>query len=327
MKKIIGLTIALGTLAAALVLTGCSGGPAPGNPSLPPGFKDAPLPDLDLNAYAFVAKDTPVQLHEKLLTGEPAAPSTPGALTMPSLDVNVLSLSGVAGTSVDSFGATANLTDQREVALARDLLGRQKELWTLAFGNSISIVKGADAWAQSLKDAYTNNRQTTIETKYPEVWELVRLLPESPPSKPIAAGFVRTEGLDLEALGAKAHVSVGNIKQALNTMKAKDMAFAVYAEDKFTIIPKTVDAAFFKDAKLGTVFVTKSSYPGLIFGLAVNTFGGGAGLEKVTIGDTDARYMKVQDIHLYLVNRGSVLIGAASPGKDYAEKLLLSAIK
>ena len=48
---------------------------------------------------------------------------------------------------------------------------------------------------------------------------------------------------------------------------------------------------------------------------------------KTSIGDLNVRYMKIQDLHAFIVNRGSILFAVIAPDKDYAEELMLSAVK
>ncbi len=166
-----------------------------------------------------------------------------------------------------------------------------------------------------------------MEQKYPDVSEIVKLLPENPPSQPIAAGFLRISGLSLEALGTKGNIGLGNVSKAFSLLKAKDVAFTVYSDKKIVQIPESINEDFFREAGVGAVYVTRPGYPGIVVSLALNTMGGSAGLVKTNIGDLSVRYMNVQDLHAFIVNQGSIIFAAIVCRNSYAERLIVSAVK
>ena len=56
------------------------------------------------------------------------------------------------------------------------------------------------------------------------------------------------------------------------------------------------------------------------------TASGRAGLELVELGDTNARYRMIDDLHMVVKNRGSLVYAALAGSRSAAEDLILSAI-
>ena len=54
--------------------------------------------------------------------------------------------------------------------------------------------------------------------------------------------------------------------------------------------------------------------------------GGRAGLELIELGDTNARYRTIDDLHMVVKNRGSLVYAALAGSRSAAEDLILSAI-
>jgi hypothetical protein len=243
------------------------------------------------------------------------------------LSLGIDSTAIFVGSSVDTFGGIVNFSSEGDAGTVQELLKKRPYIWSHTSNRSIALVAGQDAWAQSLRSALENTDKAPLELKYPDVSEIIKLLPENPPSQPIAAGFLRISGLPLEALGTKGNIGLGNVSKAFSSIRAKDVAFAVYSDKKIVQVPASINENFFREAGVGAVYVTRSGYPGIVVSLALNTLGGSAGLVKTSIGDLSVRYMKVQDLHAFIVNRGSVLFAAIAPDKDYAEKFIVSAVK
>ena len=53
---------------------------------------------------------------------------------------------------------------------------------------------------------------------------------------------------------------------------------------------------------------------------------GRAGLELIELGDTNARYRTIDDLHMVVKNRGSLVYAALAGSRSAAEDLILSAI-
>ena len=321
-KKLIPAPLLLSLV--VVVLVGCEQKIEPGTPLLPPGFDDGYLPDVDLDGYVYVNQQKSLRLSMEWFYGEAiASPSALGTQATSEADVERVTV--MMGPSVDNFGVVVEFSLEEGANTASRLLQENADVWSSQRDKSLSLVRGEGVWPQSLKEAMDGNRRVALGDRYPKVWELLSILPENPPTPPIAAGFLRIEKSILEAIGTKGNIGLGNASQVIGLMKARNIAFAVYAENPVHI-PEKVDETFFEELRIGAVFVSQSGYPGFIVSTALNFLGGRAGLAKTTIGDTSVRYMTIQDIHLFVKNQESIIYAALAPDKAQAEALMLSAL-
>ncbi len=318
----LGLTALLLSIVIA-ALAGCQQAIEPGNPSLPVGFSETPILDVDLNGYIYVKQREPLRLSSNYFVAGADTSSPFAGVRLPP-QVNLDRITVVQGPSIGSFGATIEFSSGSDAdATARVI--EQYDLWTTWSDRTLTLITGTDEWAQSVRDAVEQDRRATLQESYPEIWEVIRLLPENPPAPPVAAGFLRVEKSTLEALATKANIGLGNASQAMGVARFNDIAFAVYAERPLQI-PEEIDESFLRESGVGAVWVARSGYPSFVVSIVLNVLGGRIGLTETSIDDTGVRYMTIQDLHLYIANQGNIIYGALAPDKAQAEALMLSAL-
>ena len=294
------------------VLGACSPKVEPGDPVLPPGFEEALLPNVDLGGYVYAAPQAPFLIPTGYFRGNG------GELTVERASVFL-------GDPTEAYGGVirfASVADARAAAL-----DGQSAAWKSRRGSDVQFVPAEDPWSQSLRSAVENGETRSLAQGYPELADLILLFPEEPPSAAIAAGFLRTHVVSLEALGTRANIGLGNITQALSSIRANNVAFVIYADVDVSRVPEKVDEEFFRDAGLGAVFVARSSLPGVAVSLGLNAASGSTGLERWTVGEHNVRYKRIQDFHLFIANVGSLLYAAMAPSREYAERLIAAALE
>ncbi|MBI4298284.1 MAG: hypothetical protein HY666_00800 [Chloroflexi bacterium] len=316
LPKVTAITL----LFAVLVLGGCQQSAELGDPLLPIGFKESELPDVDLNAYVYAKQEQPWLLSAKQFnSGSEVAPDLP-----PQINVNHIAM--IMGPSLDTFGGIVDFSSEKEASLISQLLQRQdRPPWANLSGGKFSFVVGEDEWSQSLKDALTQNRRAHLPQRFPEIWESVSLLPTKPPGRPVAAGFSRLDTPILESVATRAGIELGELTPALGFVKLSHVAFAVYAEHTLPLIER-VDSAFISESLLGAILVGRSEYPGFIVSASLSMLGSRIGLETISLGDTDAKYLAMNDLHVIMKNKGSLILAAVSTDKAAAEALMKSAL-
>ncbi len=313
-------------LVALIAIAGCEE-PTLGNPLLPTGFADTPLPQAPLNGYLYVRPGHITTLATSLFTTAPA-PQGGSPLPLPE-SIGLDALQAWGGPSAGSFGALLDLASTQEAqAVSRALESGQTPLraWQRQEEDRVHLVGGADAWAEGLKTALQGRQAVTLQEAYPEAWNTIRLLPEHPPSPPIAAGFVRLEGELLEAWGTRAGISLQGLTAAAGALRIQTVAFALYGDLPARIGPE-IGPDFLAKAGLGGIFVGRSEYPGFLLSWAFGAVEGRGPLEKVTLPQgTTAYSVALEPLHVMIAYRGRVVYGAVASSKEQAQALLLVAL-
>jgi hypothetical protein len=92
-------------------------------------------------------------------------------------------------------------------------------------------------------------------------------------------------------------------------------------------VPDKLDEAFFKESDAGIVMVSNPGYPGVVVSFLLKIVSGRVGMESIEIGNTAARYRTIDDLHLIVKNKGSLLYTVVAASRDEAERLILSVIE
>ncbi|MBI2165282.1 MAG: hypothetical protein HYU29_02620 [Chloroflexi bacterium] len=313
---IVGLAVAIMGL-----LDACAVGPAPGNPMFPPGFAEAALPDVEVRGYLYVVPPRPLPVNVGQFVKGGARRSGEGDHV--ALRRAIL----WAGMTADQFGARVELSGAGEAQLVRSLIeesGEARALWLDVREDTLTLAGGAGPWVDSLKESLARGGGVSLQTKDPEVWQLLRLLPETPPMRPVAAGFVLLERGLIEMVAETIGVDSSPVIDALSSARVEVAAFAVYSEVPVAV-PQKLDMEFIRDLGAEAVVVTRSGYPSFILGIFFDSAIKGSNMERYDLeGDTVYHTVLDGEIHLIVRRWGNVIYAAVAPAKEKAERLMIS---
>ena len=284
---------ALLTLSALLtsLAGGCAASAEPGHPALPPGFEDAGVPDVDLNAYAYLDAGVPVTLPASAL-GDGAGP------------IGLL----------------------RVEAALRDP-GVDQAAWLRTLDGEARFLSATETpWSDGIAAAWRDGQRASVEARYPEAWETIRLLPAHPPGRAVAVGFARNAGDLADDVLALQGIQVPGLGSALGFIRIRTLAFGAYASDPSSL-PTPMTAMAIRDAGLGLVAVGRAGYPGVLVDFLIGRFAGRLGLDDVTVAGEKARHRGLDGgLHLMMKSYGATLYFVVAGTRDDAEALLASVV-
>ncbi|MFH1141119.1 MAG: hypothetical protein V1724_05520 [Chloroflexota bacterium] len=312
-------TLAL-LMMASLLWTGCSQGPSPTNPALPPGFTEAQVPAGDISAYLYVSQDSPVTIPtERFGNVQGIAHEL----------AHVLQVRGLAlwtGQSVDSFAGNVKFAEESSAEIAQTLLSGVADVKSSRDGVTLKLVSGSGEWAEGMESALKANQGSPFKDAYPAIWDLLHLMPEAPPGKPVAVGFVHVNEQLMNSLATQANLDLSGVGQAFGAANVSDIAFIAYAESPLAL-PNMVGPDYFKQAGLGAVFVARSSYPGFVLSFFLGSFADRVGLEKgPTVKGQEVLVKEIEGAHLMVATLGNTFFVALAPTREKAEALMTSAL-
>ena len=298
----------------ALALVACSADEAVWDPALPQGFEDAKLPDVELKGYLYMDAGRPISLTSETFTGAAVA----GEL------VSVRRIAGLMGQKEDWLGTRIEFASEREAGLVSDWMAAKTAAPAQVGpqGLHLSMVWGGEQWATALQGQWESSADISIQERYPEIWEVVQLLPSRPPARPVAAGFARDLSLVVQMLLERTDTSFSGLEDALPLVRLHTTAFAVYAED-LEVVPAELTGGTLQEMGLGVVAVTRSEYPGFVLGVVLDGIAGTGGLERVRIARRTFYYRHLGGhVHLMTKSYGSALYVALAPSRDEAQELI-----
>ena len=316
----------LAPVLALLLMVGCSPSLVKTTPKLPPGFLEARVPACDLSAYLYVSQESPITIPLERF-GDPAqAPNNPKFATMPeSLEINRLALA--VGPNLDSFGGSIAFNDDLQAEMAEDVASGRPEVIVWREGRELNLVRGTGGWANALEGALRTGDASPFEDAYPDIWDLMRLLPEAPPKEPVAAGFVHVSQDILDSLVTRAGLELEGVAQALGAINVSDVVFAAYADTSLTL-PAEVGPDYFNEAGVGAVFVARSAYPGFLLSFFLGTFADRVDLEKGSLANGQGvMFREMDDMHLVAKSVGNTLFLTLAPTREKAEALMTSVLE
>ena len=315
-RGLAGLALALGVVA----LAGCAVGAKAGEPVLPAGFAAHDMPRVDANAYVYVN------------AGEPArVPLGAFGATDLVAGAGVVSIEVVVDDPDRDFAARAELVDEATARIvaeaALSVASADAARWVQADGPIVAFGHSEGPWGDTIREAWAAGSRVTIEERYPDVWEAIRLLPEDAPGRSVAVGFARNapDLLDatLEAIG----FSLPGLASALALIRADVIVFGVYAADP-SRLPEQLNREALRGSGIGVLGVAQAGYPGFVVGFLFDQFAERANLEETEVGGTTALYRIVDgDLHLMVKAYGSSIYLAAAPTRAEVEALVLAVVR
>ena len=160
-----------------------------------------------------------------------------------------------------------------------------------------------------------------IRERYPEIWEVMQLLPSRPPARPVAAGFARNLSVAIRMLLERTVGGFPGLGEGLPLARLHTTVFAVYAEE-MEALPAGITVGVLQELGLGVVAVTRSEYPGPVLSVVLEGIADGGGLERVRIGGSTLYYQHSEAVHLMTKQHGSALYVVLASTREGAQQLV-----
>jgi len=304
-----------------LAFTVACDGLEPGNPVLPEGFSQAQVPDASVKGFVYMRPGKPISVStDRFLEGEEVGSGLPSEVDIGLWTVWV-------GPKPEDFGMGFQFVDLSALDLvAQELESRSDWAEYLRMGEWLYLFGGEVEWVEALKSSIEEGRFVGIEEAYPDEWELIRLLPETPPGEVLGAGFGKLDDEFLAGMEEQFGGVGSDVKSLVDSARLRSAAFALYARQAPAELAE-FDEEFLKEMGLSGLIITKAGYPGFIINFLFNRAASGAGLEKVQIEGGDAFYKALQEsLHVLIKNFGNTFYVAAASEEGSAQALMESVL-
>jgi hypothetical protein len=314
-KRSLLLALAVSLLSAVA----CSPKLVQTDPKLPPGFLDAQVLTGDLNAYLYLSQGSPITFPLEIFGDVAQSRENSQLAERLTNEAEIRSLAIWMGPDLSSFGGDVIFTEEAAAEMAELLLAAKSDDVTSSHrGGAMSLVRGT-----AIAPPYTH---LPFSEAYPKAWELMRLLPESPPVEPVAAGFLSSNSTVIDPLASRAGLNLGRLAPALGSVNIGDVAFVVYFGQPIAV-PEKVTPDYLLEHQMGAIFVTKSSYPGFLLSFFLNNFSGRVDLEKIEVMEESVLYRQFEDVHLMVKPIGNTIFFSLAPTRDFTEQLISSVLE
>ena len=309
----------------SLPLAACGGSTQTGNPRLPDGLDSLRVAPVDANAYVYVRPQDPVTVLEDAFPGSPATDR-----------------GGATAHAVESLEAVArDLGADQAVRLTFELEGSAERVfgrvmgasdrapgdWASVDGRSVAIGRAGGPWGVSVRLAWQTDTRVPLAEQYADFWELLQQMPDNPPARPVAAGFVLDVSDLIDRLLAAKGIAMPGLTDGLGLMRIGPVAFVGYS-DGLRSLPGGSAGAILADLDAAAIFLTESGYPGFLIGPAFDQLSRGSGLVEVDVAEDTANYREVNpDFHLMVKTFGSTFFFSVGPTRERAQALMASVIR
>jgi hypothetical protein len=320
-----GSTVLLAASMFALLGVACSSTIiVEGNATLPVGIESARLPTNELAGYMYFGANPPIGVApERFLTAPEAAILAEG----PEL-LRLSRATIVMGESIGEYGGTLEFASQDEAQFALRLYQSKddEDFWGQLDSTRVQVVRGQSSWASTVREQIESGRLVGFKERDPEIWTLMTNLPESTDRPPLAVGMLTLDDDLIEDLASAERIRLFGLDDIFGFVKVDSLVFGVYADAPF-MVPDTLDREFLTEADASIFLLSNSGYPGFIVSFLLGTVGGRVGLKTIDLGDTKAHYRTLDDLHLVVNNRGSLVFAALAGTRTEAERLVLKAVE
>lgn len=293
---------------------------------LPEGIEEAVVPDAKFSGYVFSSANPPLRLAVDYLRPRQAFDVLPAEA--PAW-LEVVRATTVIGSTPDSFGALLDFSSEKEAAAAWAVIQSKVDdgsVWWRQVSPRLMVVSGEPTWAGSVRQAMESGWFVPLKERDPKAWNLLTNLPKNPPQRPLAAGILNLDNNLLKLLAVKGNIALdGEIEKAIGLIKVDNFAFGVYTDEPIEV-SGAIDQEFIKNTNAAVLFVTHSGYRGALVSFLLSVTAGRMNMETISLGETNARYRMVGDLHLVVKNKGSFLYAALAATREDAEGLMLSAL-
>ena len=325
-SRTVPVPVLLAVLPLLFLLAGCSPTLVNTTPLLPPGFLDPHVPPGDLSAYLYVSQESPLTVPLQKFGDLTHIQGNPGYSEIPeTLSLNRLVLA--VGPDLDSFSGAIQFNRHILAEMAEDVMSGRPEVSVWRQGNVLGLVRGTGGWADAMENAMRAGDASRFQDVYPDIWQLMQLLPEKPPAKPVAAGFIHVDQVLLDSLAAKAKLELRGLTQALGLIQITDIAYVAYT-DMPVALPREVTSDYFEEANVGAIFVARSGYPGFLLSFFLGSFADRVGLEKGSlVAGQKVLSRELGNMYLVVKPMGNTLFLVLAPSRESAEDLMSSVLE
>jgi hypothetical protein len=306
----------------ALAFVGCASTSNSGGALLPEGIESAEIPQVDSKGYLYFNPGYPIVVSGGLFNlGLSDDASLSETISMERATL-------ILGSTTANLGASlefSSVGDSQSVwNMVKDTLDAE-EFWGRNQDDLILLATGDQGWRDAVTSAYADDDLISVREQSPSGWNLLSNLPKEPPSKPVMAGVLQIDADMLQSLMSSENLEVERIGNAFGLVRVDSLAFAVYTDDPLNMSTEFSYERILNSSS-GILFVSQSSYPSPIVSFMLGVMSDRTDLELIELATTNARYRTVDDLHLIIKNRGSLLYVSIATSKDDAEALMISAL-
>lgn len=165
----------------------------------------------------------------------------------------------------------------------------------------------------------------SLKERSPQAWNMLTNLPVSEDEPPVAAGFISTDGNLIQEIAKDAGIEVPGLDTAFGIVRVDNVAFGIYS-DLPESIPEEIDVELLDSLDTGVVLVGGTGYAGVAVAFLVRSIAGKVGMDTISLGNTNARHLEIEDGHLVLRNKGSLIYATVAGTRNRAEELMLRAL-
>ncbi|MFC1968253.1 hypothetical protein ACFLVX_02535 [Chloroflexota bacterium] len=181
---------------------------------------------------------------------------------------------------------------------------------------------------QSMEAAISSGDFVTAASKYATVWQGLKKLPEQPPHRPVAAGFLKLEEEQVDAIERRLRAANVNVplSRLVSYAMLQQIVFGVYAKGKVDITP-TITQQALEATRPSAVLIAKTSHPDFLINTFLGSASGRLEMEKVPLEpDLQAYRLEANGFHLLLsVHENHIYVSLGLSERE-AGDLLISAL-
>ena len=344
--------------------TACSSEVSEGRGTLPPGMQDDLVPDIDYDLYLYFNPGAAVAVaHQRFLSAdqeEILALDGDDDVALTSVSMVAASLeqfSGLltfatssdallAGSLLEQSGGLLTFATSSDALLAISLLEQLGGLPTFATSSdaelaanpvedpltvaqvastTVQIVRGDPLWVEEISRQLASAELMALRERSPQAWNMLTNLPASEDDPPIAAGFISTDGNLIQEIADSAGIQVPGLDTAFGMVRVSNVAFGIYSKLPESI-PEEIDVELLDNLDTGVVLVGSAGYAGVAVAFLVRSIAGKIGMDTIGLDNTNARYLALEDGHLIIKNKGSLIYATVAGSRPRAEELMLRAL-
>ena len=313
-------------LSFILLGVACSSEVDEGGGTLPAGMQDDLVPDVEYDLYLYFNPNAPVAVDYQRFLGT----DQEEVLTLGDDDkVSLTSVSMVA-TSLEQFGGILGFATSSDATLVGSLLEQNPAtdpptVAQVASTTTVQIMRGDSEWTDGLSEQLESVELASLSERSPQVWNMLTNLPVSEDDPPIAAGFISTDGNLIKEIADSAGIEIPGLDTAFGIVRVDNVAFGIYSDLPETI-PEEIDIEMLDSLDTGVVLVGGAGYAGVAVAFLVRSIAGKIGMDTIDLDNTNARHLEIEDGHLIIKNKGSLIYATVAGTQARAEELMLRAL-
>lgn len=321
-------SFALAALALLALACGAAAQVAEGDATLPAEMDTQTIPAAEFALYLYFHSETPLNVpRESFLPSDADVPADAPELIP-------LSKVSLVVSSFDDFAGTLGFPTDEDAQSAYDLYQRrpaEEPILTELDENAVHLIRGDSLWAAGALEGFRDESLVTLSEAHPQGWSLLTNLPASEDSPPLAAGVMSMNGDLVQRIAERIGIESGGggVDTAFGVVQVETVAFGVYGDLPEEMPATGMDAAFFDETGLGVVMVSGSSYPGVAVAFLIRSIAGQLDMDTIRLGETNdnARHLQVDEAHLIIKNKGSLVYATLAGTQERAESLMLNAME